>query len=55
MKLEKPINTNINIEYLQKVWSGAFTDFISNSDEKYYYWDDLKYRKDVPFDTPAEN
>lgn len=55
MKLEKQPDTRLNIEYLQKVWNGEFRDFITKSDEKYYYWDDLKYKKDVPFDSQIEN
>lgn len=55
MKLEKQPYTKLNIEYLQKVWKGEFRDFIIKSDEKYYYWDDLKYRKDAPFDSQIEN
>lgn len=55
MKLEKQPDTRLNIEYLQKVWNGEFRDFIIKSDEKYYYWDDLKYKKDVPFDSQIEN
>lgn len=55
MKLEKPPKTQLNIDYLQEIWRGEFKDFIIKSDEKYYYWDDIKYRKDVPFESPIEN
>ncbi len=55
MKLEKPLGTTLNIDYLQKLWGGEYKDFIVKSDERYYYWDDLKYRKDLPFDTTLEN
>lgn len=55
MKLEKPQSTQLHIAYLQQVWQGAFKDFIRKSEEKYYYWDDLKYKKDLPFESQLEN
>ena len=55
MKLEKPPKCELNIEYLQKIWKGEFRDFITKSDEKYFYWDDIKYKKDVPFESQIEN
>lgn len=55
MKLEKPPFTEISIDYLQQVWKGEFEDFLNRVDEKYYYWDDLKYKKNTPFDDPLKN
>lgn len=55
MKLEKPPFIDINIDYLQQIWKGEFDDFLNKVDEKYYYWDDLKYKKDTPFKDPLEN
>lgn len=55
MKLEKPPKFELNIAYLQGIWRGEFKDFIIKSDEKYYYWDDLKYKKDVPFESQIDN
>jgi Fic family protein len=55
MKVEKPQPTQLHIAYLQQVWQGTFKDFISKSEEKYYYWDDLKYKKDLPFGSQLEN
>lgn len=55
MKLEKPPKCELNIEYLQKIWSGEFKDFILESDEKYFYWDDIKYKKEVPFELQIDN
>ncbi|MBK7956921.1 MAG: hypothetical protein IPK03_01680 [Bacteroidetes bacterium] len=48
MKIEKPPHFELNIDYLQRIWKGEFDDFIHNTDERYYYWDDLKYRKEAP-------
>ncbi|WP_196889478.1 Fic family protein [Aureivirga sp. CE67] len=55
MKLEGPPEFKLNINYLEKIFQGEYTEFINKSDEKYFYWDDLKYRKDAPLSTPIEN
>ncbi|MDM1408409.1 Fic family protein [Myroides sp. DF42-4-2] len=55
MKLEKPPKCELNFDYLQRIWKGEFKDFIIKSDEKYYYWDDIKYKKDVPFGSQIDN
>ncbi|MBS4062015.1 MAG: Fic family protein [Bacteroidetes bacterium] len=55
MKIERPPHYEFNLEYLQRIRKGEFDDFINKSDEQYYYWDDLKYRKEVPFENPIEN
>lgn len=55
MKIEKPPQFELNIEYLQQIWSGKFRDFFIKSDEKYFYWDDIKYKKDMPFELQIEN
>jgi Fic family protein len=55
MKLEKPPFAEVNFEYLQNIWKGEYGNFINKSDEKYYYWDDVKYKKETPFETPIEN
>lgn len=55
MKIEKPPHVELKLEYLERIWKGEFEDFINKSDERYYYWDDLKYRKETPFEKPIEN
>lgn len=55
MKLEAPPIFNVSIEFLQRIWKGEFDAFLSKSDEKYIYWDDLKYKKDLPFEKPEDN
>ncbi len=55
MKIEKPPQFELNIEYIQQIWSGKFRDFFIKSDEKYFYWDDIKYKKDMPFKLQIEN
>ncbi|MFN8713746.1 MAG: Fic family protein [Bacteroidota bacterium] len=55
MKIEQPPHVEINIDYLQRIWKGEFEELLNKSDERYYYWDDVKYRKGLPFETPLEN
>lgn len=55
MKLEKPPKCELNINYLQKIWGGEYSNFIAKSNEKYFYWDDIKYKKDMPFELQTDN
>ncbi|SDT04837.1 Fic family protein [Winogradskyella sediminis] len=55
MKLEKPPKFELNIKHLKKIIQGEFTEFIQKSDEKYLYWDELKYKKNTPFESQLEN
>ena len=55
MKIERPPHFKLNLEFLQRIFAGDFNEFINRSDERYYYWDDVKYKKDLPFSTPEEN
>lgn len=55
MKIEKPPKFEMNLDFLQRIWAGEFDEAINKSDELYYYWDDLKYKKDLPFVDPEEN
>jgi Fic family protein len=55
MKLERPPVVEINIDYLRQIWKGEFDGFLNKADEKYYYWDDLKYKKEAPFNSALEN
>lgn len=55
MKLEKPPRFQLQVELLQRLWEGEFNEAIFQSDERYDYWDELKYRKDLPFENPVDN
>ena len=55
MKLEKPPVFKWQSELLPRIWQGDFEEFLSKSDEKYFYFEDIKYRKDAPFENPEEN
>lgn len=55
MKLEAPPHVEFDQAVWQRIWKGEFDAFLSRSDQDYWYWDELKYKKDVPFSTPKKN
>jgi Fic family protein len=55
MKLESPPKYDFKPELFQKIWDGDFDAFLNQSDERYFYFDDIKYRKDAPFKNAQEN
>jgi Fic family protein len=56
MKFEKPPLVDINElifndkEIVHEFFSKKFEDFFKLINSRYLYWDDFKYRKDLPFD-----
>lgn len=50
MKIEEPPPFKLQTHLLNQILSGEFEAFLSKSDERYFYYDDIKYRKDLPFD-----
>lgn len=55
MKLETPPAFTLQPQLFEQIWRGDFESFLSKSDEKYYFYDDIKYRQDAPFARPEEN
>ncbi|TKG92003.1 Fic family protein [Puteibacter caeruleilacunae] len=58
MKIEIPpkINWDSKIhEMLEVILSKKFEDELKNIDQRYLYWDDIKYRKNMPFDDSSKN
>lgn len=55
MKFEKPPIVEMNMEYFKKVTSGNYSTFLNKTDLKYYYWDELKYRENLPLKSLKEN
>ena len=55
MKLESPPQLKFDPELFEKMWKGEYESFLNKSDERYFYYDDIKYLKDLPFDSPEEN
>ncbi|MGY6649734.1 Fic family protein [Wenyingzhuangia sp. IMCC45574] len=55
MKFEKPPFVEFNIETFDKVTSTEYSDFLNKTDLRYFYWDELKYRNDLPLKTQLEN
>ncbi len=50
MKLEAPPAFKLLPDLLERIWKGDFQAFLSKSDERYYYYDDIKHRNDLPFE-----
>lgn len=55
MKIESPPPFKFDPDLFEKIGQGEFDSFLSKSDERYFYYDDIKYHKDSPFDSPEEN
>lgn len=55
MKLESPPHFKLQPELFEQIWQGDFESYLNKSDERYYYYDDVKYRKDSPFEKPEDN
>lgn len=55
MRFEKPPIIELEMDFLNKVTSGKYVDFLNKSDLRYFYWDELKYRDNLPLDTQLEN
>jgi len=55
MKLEKPPTFEFQTKYLESIWQDEFKLYLNQADEKYYYWDDVKYKRNAPFETAKEN
>ncbi len=55
MKIESPPHFKFMPELFEKISEGEFELFLSKSDERYFYYDDIKYHKDSPFKSPEEN
>lgn len=54
MKLERPPQTS-NDNYFGKSFDPKNKKYLQKTDEKYLYWDDVKYKKDGPYDDPVDN
>lgn len=54
MKIERPPSIDLN-KYFESALKEENKSFILESDQKYFYWDDVKYRKNAPFDNPVDN
>lgn len=51
MKLEKPPQIELfDIEYVKLITTREHYDFLQSIDARYLYWDEVKHRKDLPFD-----
>lgn len=55
MKLESPPHFKLKPELFEQIWQGDFESYLNKSDERYFFFDDIKYRKDSPFKNPEDN
>lgn len=55
MKFENPPKRLKSNELLEDYFSGKHDDFLKKTDERYFYWDELKYRKEQPYDDPVKS
>lgn len=54
VKIEYPPAYMRHPAYLELIWSGECAPFLDRTEERYAYWDDIRYRKDNPLPTPEE-
>jgi Fic family protein len=51
MKLEKPLVDELfDIEIVKLIVQEEYKDFLQTAESRYFYWDEVKHRKDLPFD-----
>ncbi|MBA4239590.1 MAG: hypothetical protein C0448_02600 [Sphingobacteriaceae bacterium] len=51
MKLEKPpITEQFDIEVVKMTVQDEYKEFLQTAESRYLYWDEVKHRKDLPFD-----
>lgn len=50
MKFEKPPKIDLDDKVIQDYFSRKYIDFLRITDDRYWYWDELKHRKNLPFD-----
>lgn len=55
MKLEAPPHYKFQPELFEKILNGEFESFLQVSDERYFYFDEVKYREEAPFQSPIDN
>lgn len=54
MKLERPPDVKY-IDYFGQALQDKYKTYLLSTDERYLYWDDIKYKKNGPFENPLEN
>lgn len=56
MKIESPPNVAniLTAELINDFFQRKYESFVRSTDDRYYYWDELKYRKNLPFPDDLE-
>jgi Fic family protein len=52
MKLETPPYASIEEELLKDYFEKKHVEFLKISDDRYFYWDEIKHRQNLPYDDP---
>ena len=55
MKIKPTPAFKFKPELFEQIRQGDFEAFLSKSDERYFYYDEIKYQKNCPFPSPEEN
>ena len=49
MKIENPPTLNLSSELIDDFFKRKYENFLRTTEERYYYWDELKYKKNLPY------
>ncbi|MCR9153562.1 MAG: Fic family protein [Bacteroidetes bacterium] len=53
MKFETPPETSkLEDQVFKDFFSGKYSEFLQKTDQRYFYWDEIKHRKDLPYKDP---
>ncbi|WP_417800337.1 Fic family protein [Tenacibaculum sp.] len=54
MKFENPPKMQMSSELIDDYFDKKYSDFLKTSDDRYFYWDELKHRKNLPYNDPIK-
>ena len=54
MKFENPPSALMTDELIDDYFGKTYSDFLKTSDDRYFYWDELKHRKKIPYNDPLK-
>ncbi|MCV6631154.1 MAG: Fic family protein [Flavobacteriaceae bacterium] len=54
MKFENPPSPLMTDKLIDDYFDKTYSGFLKTSDDKYYYWDELKHRKKIPYNDPLK-
>lgn len=54
MKFENPPKALMSDELIDDYFDKKYADFLKTADDRYFYWDELKHRKKMPYNDPLK-